>query len=303
MKCLKILVLLICCVLIPLSLASCKDTKPEAVEHDTYTLYQNYDYGKDERHIFDLALPKDACGDIGLIFLIHGGGWHAGDKEVYLSELEKWAERGYAAAALNYRYASKKLHNDDILDDIDACLKAVKALGEECGVNITSAILSGGSAGGHLSLIYAYSRADGAAITPVAVVSYAGPTDLADENFYKESILLEDIEKMITKISGTAATAEEYEANRDALLAASPISYAKSGVPTVICHGTDDIVVPVSNAYTLDKLLTENGVEHELVIYENSGHGLEADPDAAARSDELFLSYAEKYLKKFTKEN
>ena len=41
-------------------------------------------YGTHERQVVDLFVPENASGDLGLVLLIHGGAWIAGDKESYL---------------------------------------------------------------------------------------------------------------------------------------------------------------------------------------------------------------------------
>ena len=297
-KALKLCAAALISVLLLFSFCGCDTYAPREEQYDGYTLYRNYRYGIHKRNMLDVALPDGATGELGLVLMIHGGGWHAGDKEVYEGELAAWASRGYAAAAINYRYASKSVHAEDILDDIEAALSYVKKHAEGYGITLNGVILTGGSAGGHLSLLYAYSRGESSPIEPRAVISYSGPIDLYDENFYAESEILEDIEEMISKISGTEATRERREDAKDVLSAASPTSYVASAVPTVICHGTDDPIVPVSNAYTLDELLTAQGVEHELIIFKNSGHGLEADPDSTVRANDAFLEYAQKYLKR-----
>ncbi|CAO4136674.1 dienelactone hydrolase family protein [Methylorubrum extorquens] len=54
--------------------------------------------------------------------------------------------------------------------------------------------------------------------------------------------------------------------------------------PTLILHGSADVIVPVSHARALERLLQEQGVAHEVKIYEGQGHGLTgpAQLDAAA---------------------
>ncbi len=42
--------------------------------------------------------------------------------------------------------------------------------------------------------------------------------------------------------------------------------------PTLIVHGADDTVVPVSAAHELDKLLIRLGVEHEVRVLQREGH-------------------------------
>ena len=79
---------------------------------------------------------------------------------------------------------------------------------------------------------------------------------------------------------------------------ASPIaSVNEDTVPTILCHGTVDDIVPYSNALTLYELLLEYGVEAELITFDDSGHGLESDAEASKYSDERFYEFAQKHLR------
>ena len=278
---------------------SCKRLPKTIVsETDTYYSYSNVNYGNHERHYLDLFIPKGEGISQGMILYIHGGGWIGGDKEVHLEALKSNADRGYISAAINYRYADgKKVLCEDILDDIDAALGEIKNICNSRGVKVDRVMLAGGSAGGHLSLMYAYARAETAPIRPVAVASYAGPTNLYDGNFYITSYV-EDIKKMISKISGADIVNGNIADYQDVLMLASPISYVdENTVPTLLCHGTVDDVVPYSNATKLYQLLCEYGVDCELITFKNSGHGLESDPDAWEYSDRRFYEFAEKYVR------
>ena len=144
-------------------------------------IYADAAYGDEERQILDLYIPKESDGTIGLVLMIHGGAWIAGDKNAYGADMLRYVSEdvGLAAAAINYRYLSETVNLHDIIDDIDLALQFIKEKGEENGVTIDKAMLTGTSAGAHLSLLYAYSMKDTAPITPACVVSYCGPTDLA----------------------------------------------------------------------------------------------------------------------------
>ena len=281
------------------NILSCKKL-PETVisETDTYYSYVNISYGDHERHYLDLVIPKDDNVSGGMILYIHGGGWIGGDKEVHLDALKSNADRGYISAAINYRYADgKKVTCEDILDDIEAALVEIKKICNSRNIEVDKVMLAGGSAGGHLSLMYAYTRVDTAPITPVAVASYAGPTDLYESDFYITSYV-EDIKKMISKISGVDIVNGNIADYENELLIASPISYVdENTVPTLICHGTVDDVVPYNNATKLYELLCEYGIDCELITFKNSGHGLESDPEASKYSDQRFYEFAEKYLR------
>ena len=54
----------------------------------------------------------------------------------------------------------------------------------------------------------------------------------------------------------------------------SPIHYVdRVRTPTLIVHGTDDIIVPVSQSYEFFRALKDHGVPTELVVYPREPHG------------------------------
>lgn len=276
-------------------LASCTKKTVKSDEND-YTLYTNLYYGEAKRNYMDVCIPTGKSGTVGLILMIHGGGWIAGDKDCYTASIKSWCgEKGYVSAAINYRYADgKNVTADDILDDISMALMKIKELAAESGITVEKVLLTGGSAGAHLSLLYAYEKAAVAPIAPVAVVSFSGPTDLCDTNFYKNG---KEVTEMVSKISGIDMEKNEIEHAKPLLFGASPVAYVNENtVPTVICHGANDSIVPYSNAETLDRLLTEYGVPHDFIVFPNSDHGLESDSDCMDKANELMEQYAARYL-------
>lgn len=270
------------------------------LETQNYYYYEDLSYGDHERQKLDLYIPKNTDGEVGLILMIHGGAWVAGDKSAYDETIKEWATKGYAAASVNYRYLSYETSFDDILDDIENALKVIKENGTEKDVNINKMALSGHSAGGHLSMLYAYARKDSSPISPAAVLNYCGPTDLCDPNFYNENAT-DDLKNLFTAIAslvyGEELTLDQTYLAYDLLEKASPINYIDDNtVPTVINHGMKDDTVPYSNAVSLDAKLTEYGVAHIMNPYPNSGHGLESDPESSAKANEYFEEYVESYL-------
>lgn len=258
-------------------------------------------YGTHERQLVDLCIPYDASGDIGMVLFIHGGAWIAGDKESYSSGMNYGASNlGIATASLNYRYISEDVDIIDILDDIDAALTKVKQKGAEAGVNINRVLLTGDSAGGHLSLLYAYARKATAPIAPVAVISNSGPTDLYDDNFYHNNALGDSavISDLMSKACGKKFAYSDKASAMNELYRVSPVAYVSADcVPTVINHGDSDSIVPFSNALTLDALLTQYGVEHVLNVYKGADHDLGKDDAAKDRADELLFGYIDRFLK------
>ena len=268
-----------------------------------YVYYKNAKYGSFKRQKYDLYLPNDMKGekDGGLVLYIHGGAWVAGDKDGYRNEMEKNAkDGGYAYAAINYHYISDDSDCFVIMNDVFMALDAIKKKAKENDIELTKVLLTGGSAGAHISLLYAYAYfyidPFYSPITPTCVVSYSGPAHIINEDYYEMEALSGQAYDLFSKLSGFRYTKDTYEEAIPYLLKVSPTNYIGSAVPTIICHGAKDSVVPVSDAYVLDYLLTENNIPHDLIIFPNSNHGLESDPDKMEEANLLFKEYMKLYL-------
>ncbi|MBR5427148.1 MAG: alpha/beta hydrolase [Clostridia bacterium] len=260
----------------------------------------NIQYGADAtRQSLDLYLPAGVSGDAPLVLFIHGGAWIFGDKDGFRSECYNGCVKyGIPYAAINYRYASiGGVDAFDIMDDIDAALAKIKEVAAARGLNIVKFMPYGVSAGSHLSLLYAYTRHDTAPITPACVFDRCGPTTLYNHTYMTQSDEHEYFEYVLSAICGQVFTKDTMAIAYEALYNASPTSYVTSGtVPTAICHGQQDNTVPFTDSEYLASLLQNNGVPYDFIIYPNSGHGLNSDPEQAAQADALYEQYVRTYL-------
>ncbi len=267
-------------------------------------LNQYYSDSKDERQKYDLVFPKKAKGNLGLVLCIHGGGWVAGSKDEYTKNLFQVSEdKGVAAACMNYRYVSENVSYDDVLDDITSALAAIRAKGAEYGVNFDKVLLTGISAGGHLSLLYAYTKKDVAPIKPVCVVELCGPTDLESPFFYSvenrvgASVGVEYFRNIISNGIGFDIDLDNFDTARNAMKKYSPINYVdENTVPTVLGQGEIDDIVPYQNSLDLDNKLTEFNVEHTFISFPDSNHECE-DKKSMSEIMKLFFEYIDTYLK------
>ena len=55
----------------------------------------------------DLASPKGLDHAVPAVVVIHGGGWMAGKRQDMTSVAKEFAEHGYVAATISYRFAPK----------------------------------------------------------------------------------------------------------------------------------------------------------------------------------------------------
>lgn len=237
-------------------------------------------YGPDPvRQSFNLFMPSHAQGDCALILFIHGGAWMSGSKDsLKQDDYDECVKYGIAKASLNYRYISPTTDCDDLMDDIDSALAKIKEIGKSRGINFTKVILSGVSAGSHLALLYAYSRADTAPIKPAGVFDCCGPSDLNNSDYKLSNLGASNIEMFFSYLLGKSFSYGNAAASYDDLARISAINYVNSStVPTIICHGLRDVTVPYSDSAKLDKKLTQYGVKHEFITLPNSDHTLEND--------------------------
>lgn len=105
-------------------------------------------YGPDARHRIDLfpAGPKAR----GTLVFIHGGYWRTLDKNMFSWLAASWNAAGIHVALPNYRLAPA-VRIDDIVEDVVAATNWLFASGARHGVTADRVVVSGHSAGGHLT--------------------------------------------------------------------------------------------------------------------------------------------------------
>ena len=260
---------------------------------------QSISYGTADTQNLDLCLPYGKSS-AGLILFLHGGAWVTGSKETYNYDVKKWRAQGYATATMNYRFLGNGVMFDEQLADITAALDAIDQTARFNGVTLTKSVLVGNSAGGHLALLYAYTKINEAPVRPVAVVSSSAPTDFTDPEFIRTSDAVQTVIRNIGLEPNLVAAAMESglaEAFVPVLRNISPAKQVTSAtVPTLMAHGMQDTIVPYSNAVRLDNALTNAGVRHDFVSFPNAGHALTGDAANTARFQTLMAQYITTYL-------
>ena len=104
-------------------------------------------YGREVRQRIDVFPAKQSHGT--LVF-IHGGYWRSLDKSMFNWLAASWAAAGIGVAMPNYRLAPA-VRIDDIIVDMIAATNWVMRHGSEHGLMTDRVVLSGHSAGGHLT--------------------------------------------------------------------------------------------------------------------------------------------------------
>jgi acetyl esterase/lipase len=142
----------------------------------------------------DLWLPPDGVAPSGLAFIyLHGSGWHFLDKDVGTRPMFRHlSAQGHVIMDVAYRLCPETDWRG-MLGDVQRAVAWMRAHAADYGADPARIVLGGGSAGGHLALLAAYTpkRADlraadvaEADLSVRGVVSWYGPTDMAVYHTY-----------------------------------------------------------------------------------------------------------------------
>ena len=247
-----------------------------------YDIFPNVTYAKanNSELKLDLYLPKNRTNPTPTLILFHGGGWVDGQKERNVLYLLPYLAMGWSAVNVEYRTGHQS-PAPAAVEDTRCALRWITNHAREYSLDLSKFVLTGTSAGGHLSLITGMLPADsvfdrqcsidGAArwntanvpeIKVAAIVNWFGIGDVAD--------LLEgpNAKNYAREWFGSMSNSQQLAKQL------SPVNYVRAGLPPIITiHGQDDDVAPYSHAVRLHSLLDEAGVPNRLVSIRGRKHG------------------------------
>lgn len=255
-------------------------------------------YGKEASNKYDLYLPKcvDPKADAPLLLLIHGGSWTGGNRDEVAYDCKYYGKQGCITATMDYSLISDRnsVTIRTMLDEITACIAALRKQLEAEGYRAPKLAVGGFSAGGHLALLYAYSRAPESAIPVAFVFDKVGPVSFHRE-FWGDRIasMLIGYGSRI-QVDPKKLDTPEMKAAADAL---SPLHYVnEKTVPTVFAYGGRDTLVRTIHRDELAKALEQHHVPNVRIDFPNSNHMLWDDPDSTEAFRMAVLLYCDKYL-------
>jgi acetyl esterase/lipase len=237
----------------------------------------------------DVYLAESETPLPAMVF-IHGGGWRGGSKNAVPGWLlNAVRERWLSVVSVEYRFTDVAPHPAQVND----CLRAIQFIRGNAAkwkIDPQRIGVTGGSAGGHLSLWVALhdDAANPDANDPVAqqssrvacAVSFAGPTDW--------SLLgkLEHKHPAYRQLLGYQPGTPAKEMDAQMQVDVSPISFASKDDPPILqVHGDKDDIVPIEHARNLNERLQGVGVKTELVIIPGANHGVAgAGPQVTERA-------------------
>jgi acetyl esterase/lipase len=187
-----------------------------------------------------------------VLIQVHGGGWTIGDKSQQgLLLMNRMAARGWICVAINYRLAPKNPFPAQIID-VKRAIAWTRENIASYGGDPSYLVLTGGSAGGHLSSLAAVTPSvteyqpgfEDADTSVSACVSFYGVYDLAGIIGDQGSVGLRDkfLARRVFKLD-PATELEQFTLS-------SPLAQVTQDAPDFfVIHGTNDGLVPVNQAH------------------------------------------------------
>jgi dipeptidyl aminopeptidase/acylaminoacyl peptidase len=200
-----------------------------------------------------------------LVVMIHGGPTSNARSELRLM-VQFWTSRGFAVVDVNHRGSSgfgrqyrELLRGQWGVVDVEDCAAAVRWLASEGHVDPERAVIRGGSSGGFTTLAALASTdvfAAGASYYGIGDLTTLATTTHGFESRYFDSL-----------IGPWPEAAERYRER-------SPVNRAAEiTAPVIVFQGSEDRVVPPSQAEQILAALRANGVPHAYLLLEGEGHG------------------------------
>ena len=204
-----------------------------------------------------------------LLFL-HGGGWTSGDKISRSLFLMPYVSKRWCVVTANYRHLDQA-SLIDIVGDTRSALNWIYENAEKYKFDTTKIVVSGESAGGHLSLMTGlaadhalFNHANvksGRKLKVAAIVNWYGVADLVKASTTWDANYLNQV------VPDAAA--------RDSILkVASPVNYVTSSSPPIMTiHGDQDMAAPYNQGVLLHERLKESGTKNYFLTIPGKKHG------------------------------
>ncbi|KAB2659948.1 MAG: alpha/beta hydrolase [Verrucomicrobia bacterium] len=249
--------------------------------HPDVTRTNGIVYGKRNGHdvTIDVVRPMSPNG-IGVMLMVSGG-WKSGTNAFAPWMTAPLTRRGYTVFAV-YHVSQPASSVQEINADVQRATRFIRHHAKEYGIDPSRIGVTGGSAGGHLSLMLATRGGPGPADAPdpvdressavQAVAIFYPVTDLVDLGDSTENLHDGGPPKSFVKAFGPGATNPVVWAPiaRDL----SPLHHLATNLPpTLIYHGGADTLVPADQSQRFQKRALELGRTVELVVVPGKRHG------------------------------
>jgi acetyl esterase/lipase len=268
---------------------------PAAVEHLTDVVYGRK-FGV--ALTMDVFKPKQKANGAGVVWVVSGG-WVSAhalvETKMAFSPVQPLLDRGYTVFAVVHG-CQPKFTIPEILEDMNRAVRFIRFHAADYGIDPQRIGITGGSAGGHLSLMQGTAGGDGdpkakdeidrGSSRVQAVACFFPPTDFLNygkpgENAVGRGVLKDfapafafsRFDPKGARFGAFSRITDEAKINEIGK-EISPISHVSAeSAPTLIIHGNKDFLVPIQQSESFVAKMKEAGVPAELIVKDGAAHG------------------------------
>lgn len=284
------------------------------------------DYTRDEDVIYgrkhgmaltlDVFTPTGKTNGAGVIAVMSGG-WYSAHEAIRPALFETYLGRGYTVFAVVHG-SQPKFAIPEAIEDMHRSIRFIRYHARRFKIDAERLGITGGSAGGHLSLMMATAgkapnpnapdpvdrvssrvQAVGCFFPPTDFLNYGQPERtviqaLRDELWqFRAPFDFTEFNPATKRIELITSEPRRLEICREI----SPITHVSADdPPTLIFHGDADLLVPIEQSERMIAKLKAAGVTAELVRRPGSGHGWA--PAEMAKDVKRIADWFDQYLAK-----
>ena len=243
----------------------------------------------------DLFKPTGKSNGAGVIFIVSGG-WFSAHELIgtpfFSSFVDPLTRRGYTVFAVCHA-CQPKFQIPEIIENINRSVRFVRHNAQQFGVDPTRLGVTGGSAGGHLSLMLglaplppkpdSHDPVDKESSKVQAVAAFFPPTDFLNygkpgENALGRGLLEPfaaafDFHEVDAKTHVLVPITDEARRLEIGKQISPAYHVTPDDPPTLLLHGDADPIVPIQQSQLLLEKLQAANVPAELSIKKGAGHG------------------------------
>ena len=228
---------------------------------------------------YDVFTPKEAANGAAVVFMVSGGWYsHWIPPETAKGFFERYLAAGYTVFSVRHG-SSPKYGIPDAVADVTRAIRFIRMHADDYGIDADRMGVTGGSAGGHLSLMLATNGDDGDpnATDPVlkvgsrvrTVAALVPPSDLRVAVWEAPEAL--PAYRNFPALEMSVEEAAKY----------SPVTLVtKDDASALIISGTLDDLVPHRHGEWIAAEYEKAGLDHKLLLLEGD-HGLQGKQDEA----------------------
>jgi acetyl esterase/lipase len=260
----------------------------------------------------DVYVPKAMKNGAGIIYCVSGG-WFSSKQFQPPMIIDEFLRRGYVVFAV-YHGSQPRFTIPEVLEDMHRATRFVRHNAKKYGVDPDRLGITGGSAGGHLSLMQGCGPKEGDPKAPdpvdressrvAAIACFFPPTDFLNYGKPGEEAIGNGILKnfkapfdfvQLDQVTRAYYVIPDQGRRREIAKQISPVYHVTAKAPpTLLFHGDADTLVPIQQAELVIAKMKELKVPCELVVKKGAGHGW---PDLV-KDMNVLADWFDRYLEK-----